>query len=139
MAIYGWFGCCVLFPSPLLIRRQLKWLMRRFSTSQYIHKQNDTFTGTRAQPEHNALCIEMLLYFFCLCVPVFAYGCTICTHECVCVYLVYKEVISSSMSHRVEIKAWDDPFLNEQTLHFDRSLTRHYLSLGASALLIQHP
>lgn len=43
------------------------------------------------------------------------------------------------MSHRVEIKAWDDPFFNEQTLHFDRSLTRHYLSLGASALLIQHP
>lgn len=43
------------------------------------------------------------------------------------------------MSHGVEIKAWDDPFFNEQTLHFDRSLTRHYLSLGASALLIQHP
>lgn len=43
------------------------------------------------------------------------------------------------MSHRVKIKAWDDPFLNKQTLHFDRSLTTHYLSLGASALLIQHP
>lgn len=52
---------------------------------------------------------------------------------------VYKEVISTNMSHGVEIKAWDDPFFNEQTLHFDRSLTRHYLSLGASALLIQHP
>lgn len=76
----------------------------------------------------------MFLYVAFVCV--FVYGCNICTRECAC---VYKEVISTSMSHRVEIKAWDDPFFNEQTLHFDRSLTRHYLSLGASVLLIQHP
>ena len=63
----------------------------------------------------------------------------VCVCVCVCVYFVYKEVIYSNMSHRVEIKARDDPLLNEQTLHFDRSLTRHYLSLGAFALLIQHP
>lgn len=57
-------------------------------------------------------------------------SCT-CTRECVrgC----------ASVSHRVGIKAWDDPFFVEQTLHFDRSLPRHYCSLGASALLIQHP
>lgn len=70
------------------------------------------------------------------------YVCTIQyvhVNVCVCVYFFYKEVIYSNMSHRVEIKAWDDPLLNEQTLHFDSSLTRHYLSLGASALLIQHP
>lgn len=136
MAIYGWFGCCVVFPSPLLIRRQLKWLMRRFSTSQYIHKQTGTFTGTRDQPEPNALCIEMLLYFVFVCVCLCLYMGVLYVHMSVC---VYKEVISTSVSHREEIKAWDDPFFNEQTLHFDRSLTRHYLSLGASALLIQHP
>lgn len=55
----------------------------------------------------------------------------VCAHECVRRH--------SSVSHRVGIKAWDDPFFNEQTLRFDRSLTRHYRSLGASALLIQHP
>lgn len=59
-----------------------------------------------------------------------------CSHEHVS---VHREAISTSASHWEDIKAWDDPFFNEQTLHFDRSLTRHYLSLGASALLMQHP
>lgn len=69
------------------------------------------------------------LFLFIL--RVLVHLCRTCWRECVrrC----------ASVSHRVGIKAWDDPFFVEQTLHFDRSLPRHYCSLGASALLIQHP
>lgn len=97
----------------LLICRQLKWLMRPF------HRFSG-YMQTMHPPE---------LFLFILCVLV--HLCRTRTRECVrrC----------ASVSQRVGIKAGDDPFFVEQTLRFDRSLPRHYCSLGASALLIQHP
>lgn len=99
----------------LLICKQLR-LSSRVSTSQRI---TGTFPGIPARSENHILCF---VFFFCI------YS-----------FVLYEGVYTSSMSHGVQIKAWDDPFLNKKALHFDRSLTRHYLSLGASALLIQHP
>lgn len=110
----------------LLICRQLKWLMRRFASSQGVHKQRSAFTRAQTMCYSRGL---KSLFLFRLCL--FVHLCSACACECVwrC----------TSVSHGVGIKAWDDPFFNEQTLHFDTSLTRHYRSLGASALLIQHP
>lgn len=114
---------CFIYAANLQAAQVVDETFRQFSgctqTARRIHPSSDivTFSSTR------------ILLLFRLCA--FLHLCCACARECVrrC----------TSVSHRVGIKAWDDPFFNEQTLHFDRSLTRHYRSLGASALLIQHP
>lgn len=111
---------CFIYAANLQAAQVVDETFRQFSgctqTARRIHPSSDivTFSSTR------------ILLLFRLCV-----FCVVHVHVNVCV--------DAPVCHRVGIKAWDDPFFNEQTLHFDRSLTRHYRSLGASALLIQHP
>lgn len=112
--MYGHLGLAVVFPFIYAANLQ---------AAQMVDETFHRFSGY-TQTMHPA---ELFLFILCVLVHL----CRTCTRECVrrC----------ASVSHRVGIKAWDDPFFVEQTLRFDRSLPRHYCSLGASALLIQHP
>ncbi len=61
MAIYGWFGCCVSVSISSVNPQAAEVVDETLQHFSVYTQTNGTFTGTQAQPEHNALCIKMLL------------------------------------------------------------------------------